>query len=92
MALSLDEYRATLINKILLAGSQQEVKQLIDAPIHLLKYNNVPWQSIAGFIEKSLSDLYQFSPLNEEAWQWINIKIARVLFNRAHYSEKSAVN
>jgi len=92
MALSLDEYRATLINEILLAGSQQEIKQLIDAAINLLKYNNVSGQSISGFIEKSLRNLDQFSPLNEEAWQWSNIKTAKVLFNRASYSIKSAVN
>jgi hypothetical protein len=92
MTLSLDEFRIALITEILPAGSQEEVKELIEAAIKLLKYNNVTNQSIAGFVEKSLTDLHQYSPLNEEARQWSNIKTARILFNRVSYSLRSAVN
>ena len=73
MSLSLGEYRTKLINKILFAASQEEVKRFIDAAIKALDQNKVHGHIISRFIEKIISDLGLFNPMKKEAQQWSNI-------------------
>ncbi len=82
MSLSLDEYRTKLINKILNAGSQDEVKRFIDAAIKALEQNKVNGHIITRFIEKLISDIDAFNPMNKDAQQWSNIQMAGILLNR----------
>ena len=82
MALTLNEYTAKLINKILFAASQEEVKRFIDTALKALEENKVNGHIISRFIEKIISDLELFNPMKKEAQQWSNIKFARILFNR----------
>ena len=82
MSISLDEYRANLINKILFAASVDEVKRFIDNAINVLEQNKINGHNISQFIEKIISDLELFSPMKTEAQQWSNIKMAMILFKR----------
>ncbi len=82
MALQLNEYRTKLIDKILFARSQEEVKRYIDAALKALIQNQVNGHIIARFIEKILSELESFNPMNKDAQQWSNIKMAIILFTR----------
>lgn len=92
MSLSLDEYRTKLINKILFAASQEEVKRFIDAAIKALEQGKVNGHIISRFIEKIISDFELFNPMEKEAQQWSNIKFARILFNRIKKDLNAAVN
>lgn len=82
MPLSSHEYRTTLVNKILLATSQEEVKRSIDTALKTSGQNKPGSQLIALFIEKIISDLEVFNPLEKDAFQWSNIKFARIQLNR----------
>lgn len=92
MSLSLNDYRTKLINKILFAESQEEVKRFIDTAVKALEQNKVNGHIIDRFIEKITSDLEEFNPIKKEAQQWSNIQMAKILFNRIknklHTSEK----
>lgn len=92
MSLSLDEYRTKLINKILFASSQEEVKRFIDTAIKALEQNKVNGHIISRFIEKIISDLELFNPMKKEAQQWSNIKMAMIVFNRIKNKLNSAVH
>jgi hypothetical protein len=82
MSLSLDQYRTKLINKILLANSQEEVKRFIDTAIKALEQKKVNGHIIERFVDKMISDLDLFNPMNKGAQVWSNIKMAGILFNR----------
>lgn len=82
MALRLDEYRTKLINKILFARSQDEVKRFIEAAIKALKQHGVNGHLIVRFVDKMYSDLSLFNPMNKDAQQWSNISMAKIIFNR----------
>ena len=82
MALSLDEYRTKLINKILLSKSQDEVSRFIETAIKALEQNKINGHIISRFVDKIIGELELLSPLNKDAQQWSNIAIAKILFNR----------
>ncbi len=82
MSLSLTEYRIKLITKIMFASSQNEVKRYIDASVKSLEQNKLNGHIITRFTDKMLDELESFSPLNKEAQQWSNIKMARICFNQ----------
>ena len=82
MSLSLDQYRTKLINKILSANSQDEVKRFINAAVKALEEKKLNGHIIARFVDKIISDFDLFNPMNKEAQNWSNIKMARILFNR----------
>ena len=82
MSLLLDEQRVKLINKILFAGSQEDVKQVIDAAVKLLDQNRLNSEIIDGYFSLIISDLELFSPLKKDAQQWSNIQMARIYFHR----------
>ncbi len=92
MSLSLDEYRKKLINKILFASAQEDVKRFIETAIKALEQNKVNGHIISSFIEKIISDLELFSPIKKEAQQWSNIKLAMIIFNRIKNKMQSPVN
>jgi len=82
MSLSITEYRCKLINKILFAQSQDEVRRYVDASMKGLREHKVNGHLIARFVEKTMQDLSEFTPMNHDDRQWSNIKMARILFNR----------
>lgn len=92
MSLSLDEYRCKLINKILFADSQQEVARYCDAAMNGLEHHKVNGHIVARFVEKVISELELFDPMNKDAQQWSNIQMARILFNRIKQKINTPVN
>lgn len=92
MSLSLEEYRTKLINKILFAASQEDVKRFIVTALKALEQKKVNGHLVSRFIEKIISDLELFNPMKEEAQQWSNIKLARILFNRIKIDSTAIVN
>lgn len=82
MALSLTDYRAKLISKILFSASQDEVKRYIDTAVKKLEQHGTGGHIIARFIEKTLDELEGFSPMNKNALQWSNIKTAKIMLYR----------
>ena len=82
MALRLDEYRTKLINKILFARSQDEVKRFIDAAMKAMDQYKVNGHLIVRFVDKMYSELNLFNPMNKDAQQWSNISMAKIIFNR----------
>lgn len=82
MLLSLDEYRCKLINKILFAGSQNEVKRFCDTAIKDLEQHKVNGHIVVRFVDKMIRELEQFNPMKKDAQQWSNIQMARIQFNR----------
>jgi hypothetical protein len=77
MSITIDDFRCKLINKILLAPSQDEVKRFVDASMKSLQAHNVNKHIIARFIEKMLQHLSKFNAMNHDAKQWSNIKMAK---------------
>jgi hypothetical protein len=92
MSFSADEYRTKLINKILLAASQEEVRACIDTAMKAFEHSEANRSSIPGFIEKIIHDLELFNPLKKEAQQWSNIKFARILFNRIRNTANAPIS
>ena len=82
MLLSLDEYRSKLIKKILFASSQEEVRRFCDAAMKGLEQHEVSGHIMARFADMIISELHQFNPMNKDAQQWSNIRMARIHFNR----------
>ena len=66
------------IKKILLAGSQEEVKQDLDVTINALSAKNEGADNIESFIAELTDELELLSPMNKDAGQWSNIHMARV--------------
>lgn len=92
MSVSLDEYRTKLINRILFAGSQEDVKRFIDASMIVLETNKVNGHLIMRFVDKIVSELELYSPMKKDAQQWSNITMAKILFNRIKYQRKDTAN
>ena len=92
MPLSLDEYRCKLINKILFAGSQDEVKRFCDAAMKGLGHHKVNGHIVVRFVERVINELEQFNPMKKNAQQWSNIQMARIQFNRIKLQINAMVN
>lgn len=92
MTQTIDDYRCKFINKVLFAGSQEEVSRFIDAAMRGLEEHKVNGHIVARFVDKVISDLEQFDPLDYDAQQWTNIKMARILFNKIKRSIQSAAH
>lgn len=82
MSLKLNEYRVKLITKIIFASSQDEVNRYIDAAMKSLDAYNVNGHTVSLFVTKIIAELDLFSPLDKDAQQWSNIKIAKIMFTR----------
>ena len=73
-----NNYRAALINDVLMAGSQEEVRLLIDTTIAFLEINKINGYIIGQFIHDSTVDLEKFNPETRTSQQWSNIKMAMI--------------
>jgi hypothetical protein len=82
MTQQLDEYRAELINKILFASSQAQVKTFINEAMQAMEQSKVNKHIITRFATRVINDLAAFNPMKKEAQQWDNIKVAKILLNR----------
>ncbi|MBI3139606.1 MAG: hypothetical protein HYZ15_13600 [Sphingobacteriales bacterium] len=81
MPLSIDEYRNKLVNKVLLASSEDDVKRFCDTAIKSLEQNNVNGHIIIRFVDKLITDFESFNPRSKNVRQWINIQTAGRHFN-----------
>lgn len=80
MSISLNDYQATLFNKILVAGSQEEVKILIDNSLKKLEQNKMDTGKVADFVNENITHLETLNPMNMDALQWSNSNMARIYF------------
>lgn len=92
MLVSSDEYRTKLMNMILFAGSQEDVKRFIDASMIVLEINKVNGHLIMRFVDKIVSEPDLYSPIKKDAQQWSNITMAKILFNRIKHQMKDIAN
>jgi len=82
MAITLNENKDELIDKILVAATQDDVKQLIKSVIKTMEQHAVNGIITEGFLNKMSGRLQTFNPMNENAKQWSNITTAKVELNR----------
>lgn len=80
MSITLNEYGDELKNKILVAGSQGEVKILINRSLKKLEQDITDENKVAQFVDMSISHLQTLNPMNMDARQWSNINMARIHF------------
>ena len=85
-SLTLDEFRCKLINKILFAESQEEVRRFIDAGMKGLWQHELNGHLIARFVDKVIQNLNEFTPMLLDAQQWSNIKMAQIRFDQLKLS------
>ncbi|MEP7163416.1 MAG: hypothetical protein ABI741_01920 [Ferruginibacter sp.] len=62
--------------------SQEEVKRYVDTCMKNLRKNKLNGHIISRFVEKIINELESFNPLNKDAQQWSNIKMAGICFNQ----------
>ena len=72
--------------------SQMKYKRFIDTAMRSLEQNTVSIGATSGFVEKMSNDLALFNPMNKDAQQWSNIKMAIILFNRIRSKRRLPVN
>ena len=82
MSSSTAKNHSAYLKKILLAGSQGEVKQNIDVNINSLLAENQGTDKIENFIAGLMDELALLSPMNKDAGQWSNINMARVYLHQ----------
>ena len=82
MSITMDDYGCKLVNKILFAASQEEVKRYARAAMKGMESHKVNGHLVARFVDKMILQLREFSPMNYDAQQWTNIKMALILFNQ----------
>ncbi len=82
MSTSIDDYRCKLIDKILFAGSDDEVIRYADAAMKGLEQHKVNGHIVARFVTKMMGELENYCPMEEDARQWSNVKVARNYFNQ----------
>ena len=82
MSSSTAKNHSAYLKKILLAGSQEEVKQNIDVNINSLLAENQGTDKIENFIVGLMDELALLSPMNKDAGQWSNINMARVYLHQ----------
>jgi hypothetical protein len=93
MARTLDDYRRKLINKILLSSSPDEARRFINTAIRSLVDHKVHGYIIVRFIDKTLYDLQEFNPINNDEQQWNNIAMAKDYFTQFRRKfENSAIS
>ena len=78
----LEKLASNLINKIFAAHSQEEVNELIDVAMKVLKHNKTEKYFIILFINTIVAQLELFNPMKKTAQQWSNISMAKILINR----------
>lgn len=86
MNTTMEDYSGKIISNVLLAVSQEEVKGYIDAAMKSMVTHKVNGHIVARFVDKALLHLKEFSPMDHNAQQWTNIKMAIILFNQLKLS------
>lgn len=86
MNTTMEDYSGKIVSKVLFAVSQEEVKECIDAAMKSMVTQKVNGHIVARFIDKALLHLKGFSPMDQNAQQWTNIKMAIILFNQLKLS------
>jgi hypothetical protein len=92
MSATLNENSAKLINKILPAASQEEVKKMIGDYLHVLEQKKMSDQKLVNFADRMVSELNQFSPMNKDAQQWSNIQLSKIIFHRIRHQFTATVD
>lgn len=82
MTTELSAYRTALVNKILFAKSQPEVKQLCSDAVQQLENRQLEGPIVARFLEDTRTELSAFNPMKQDAQQWNNITTAKVICGR----------
>lgn len=82
MPAATEENKCRLIETLLHASGQEEVKRFIDTAVEGLEEYSVNGEIVISFVESMINELEQFSPMNKEFQQWSNIKMARIYLNR----------
>lgn len=82
MTESINNFHGRLINKIMVAASQEEVRILIDTAIAYLEESKINGYLIVQFINEATKELEQFNPIKETAQGWSNIKMALIHFRK----------
>ena len=72
------DFHVQLINQILLASSQEEVKTYIDTTIKEIGQQEKEILVPFYFAGKMIEELELYSPMKKNAQQWSNIQMARV--------------
>ena len=88
MTTSFDDSQRKLIERILTAPSQDDVKRFIDVEMKNIRESDQGTQGIVQFTDKIIQGLYILNPLNFNADQWSNIKMARIHFNYLRFNMK----
>jgi hypothetical protein len=91
MSLLSDEYCTNFLEKILFSASQEGVKRIIDVTIKDLEQRKAGTYIIASFVDKITIELDSLNPMNKDAQQWSNIKIARIQFFRIKRNLESTI-
>jgi hypothetical protein len=86
MSDTIDDYRCKLITKILAASSQEEVKRFAAAAMKGLQTHQVNGHIVSRFVDKTIQHLHDFSPMNFDAQEWANIKMAQICFKEVKRS------
>lgn len=75
--MSLDSYRTKLIDKILMAASQEDVKRFIAVALKSLEQHGLNGHIITRFAEKTTAELELFNHKEKSSKQWNNIHMAK---------------
>jgi hypothetical protein len=77
MRKKIEEYKKTMINKILASKTQLEVLNLIDRKIKMLHHNNASPKLVQDFLDASTNELKQLDSSEFHAQQYSNIRVAK---------------
>lgn len=92
MTLTLNDFTVKLINKILFAPTQEDVKKFINDATDALDQNKVNGHIVARFVDKMVNELEQFNPMNKDAQQWSNIRLSKIIFYRIRHQLNATVH
>lgn len=85
-----DAHITNLVNDILWASSQDEIKELMAATITVIEQKETDQLKRIAVAERLKEELNLFNPFNKDAQQWSNITLAKILLNR-YLNEQSIV-
>jgi hypothetical protein len=91
MSLSLDEFCGKIIDRILLAESHEEVGWVSGAAMQRLEDHHLNPPIIASFVAKIICELELFNPMDKNAQEWSNIRMARIQFKRIRQQLRASV-
>lgn len=74
---NLDDYRHKLVDKILIAGTYEQIKCFLLTAIKSMKEREVHGHLINRFIDKTINQLHAISLLDEDLKRQLNIKYAK---------------